>query len=87
MEISVKIEKKDGTVEIKNFPEKKRGNEMEKQKITLQIRVKDGKTYVCQNHGEWLVNDWDDLSEDMRLVLNVLCRMDEFDVEIDAKKE
>lgn len=28
MEISVKIEKKDGTVEIKNFPEKKRGNEM-----------------------------------------------------------
>lgn len=61
--------------------------EMEKRKLNLTIRIEDGMTYISQNHGEWLVNRWDDLTEDMRLVLNVLCRMDEFDVEIDAKKK
>ena len=60
---------------------------MIKEKINLRIRIKDGKTYVSQNHGEWLVNNYNDLSEDMRLVLNILCCMDEFDVTIDAKKE
>ncbi len=60
---------------------------MMKQKLNLRIRIKDGKTYVSQNHGDWIVNEWDKLTDDMRIVLNVLCRMDEFDVTIDAKKE
>lgn len=60
---------------------------MEKQKVNLRIRINDGKTYVSMNYGEWLVNNWNDLTEDMRLILNTLCRMDEFDVTIDAKKE
>lgn len=58
-----------------------------KQKLNLRIRIKDGKTYVSQNNGEWIVNEWDSLTDDMRLVLNVLCRMNEFDVTIDAKNE
>lgn len=58
-----------------------------KAKADLRIRVEDGKTYVSYNHGEWLVNEWAELSEDMRLVLNVLCSMDEYDVTIDAKKK
>lgn len=58
-----------------------------KQKLNLRVRIKDGKTYVSQNYGDWIVNEWDKLTDDMRLVLNVLCRMDEFDVTIDAKKE
>lgn len=60
---------------------------MMKQKLNLRIRIKDGKTYVSQNNGEWIVNEWDSLTDDMRLVLSVLCRMNEFDVTIDAKKE
>ena len=67
------------------------GAEMEeqamKQKLNLRIRIKDGKTYVSQNNGEWIVNEWDSLTDDMRLILSVLCRMDEFDVTIDAKNE
>ena len=58
-----------------------------KQKANLRIRIEDGKTYVSYNHGEWLVNNLSDLTEDMRLVLNVLCTMDEYDLTIDAKKE
>ena len=58
-----------------------------KQKLNLRIRIKDGKTYVSQNNGEWIVNEWDSLTDDMRLILSVLCRMDEFDVTIDAKNE
>ena len=58
-----------------------------KQKLNLRIRIKDGKTYVSQNYGDWIVNNWDDLTDDMQLILNVLCRMEEFDVTIDAKRE
>lgn len=60
---------------------------MQKPKSNLRIRIEDGKTYVSYNHGEWLTNNLNDLSEDMRLVLNVLCSMDEYDVTIDARKE
>lgn len=67
------------------------GAEMEeqtmKQKLNLRIRIKDGKTYVSQNNGEWIVNEWGSLTDDMRLILSVLCRMNEFDVTIDAKNE
>ena len=62
-------------------------NNMRKEKSNLRIRIKDGKTYVSLNYGEWLVNTLDDLTEDMRLILNTLCRMDEYDVTIDAKIE
>lgn len=57
-----------------------------KEKVNLRIRVEKGKTYVSLNHGEWLANKWNNLTEDMQLVLNVLCSMNEFDVTIDAKK-
>lgn len=60
---------------------------MSKEKANLRIRIEDGKTYVSLNHGDWLVNNLNDLSEDMRLVLNVLCGMDEYDVTIDARKK
>lgn len=60
---------------------------MEKQKINLRIRIDDGKTYVSQNYGEWLVNDFNSLTEDMRLVLRILCHMDEYDVTIDAQEK
>ena len=59
---------------------------MSKEKANLRIRIEDGKTYVSLNHGEWLVNNYNDFSEDMRLVLNVLCSMEEYDVTIDARK-
>ena len=58
-----------------------------KEKCNLRIRVDDGKTYVSLNYGDWLVNRFDSLTEDMQLVLNVLCNMDKFDTTIDAKKE
>ena len=58
-----------------------------KEKANLKIRIADGKTYVSLNHGEWIVNTWDNLTDDMRLVLNVLCAMDKYDTTIDAKKE
>lgn len=58
-----------------------------KEKVNLRIRIEDGKTYVSLNHGEWLVNKWNELTEDMKIVLNVLCSMNQFDVTIDAKKE
>lgn len=58
-----------------------------KEKVNLRIRIEDGKTYVSLNHGDWLVNKWNNLTDDMQTVLNVLCSMDEFDVTIDAKKE
>lgn len=57
-----------------------------KEKVNLRIRVDEGKTYVSINNGEWLTNNLNNLTEDMRLVLNVLCSMNEFDVIIDAKK-
>ena len=59
---------------------------MPKEKTNLRIRIEDGKTYVSLNYGDWLVNNLDDLSEDMKLILNVLCSMDKYDVTIDAKK-
>lgn len=58
-----------------------------KQKANLRIRIEDGKTYVSYNHGEWIVNDFDSLTDDMRLVLKVLCTMDEYELTIDAKME
>ena len=58
-----------------------------KEKVNLRIRIEDGKTYVSLNHGDWLVNKWNNLTDDMQTVFNVLCSMDEFDVTIDAKKE
>lgn len=57
-----------------------------KEKVNLRIRVEEGKTYVSLNHGDWLTNKWNNLTEDIQLVLNVLCSMNEFDVTIDAKK-
>lgn len=60
---------------------------MKKEKQNLRIRIEDGKTYVSLNHGEWLVNKFDNLTDDMKLVLNVLCSMEEFDTTIDARKE
>ena len=57
-----------------------------KEKVNLRIRVEEGKTYVSLNNGDWLTNKWNNLTEDMQLVLNVLCSMNEFDVTIDAKK-
>lgn len=39
------------------------------------------------NHGDWIVNKWNNLTDDMQIVLNVLCNMEEFDATIDAKRE
>lgn len=58
-----------------------------KEKANLRIRIENGKTYVSLNHGEWLVNCYDELTEDMRIILNVLCSMDKYDVTINARKE
>lgn len=58
-----------------------------KQKVNLRIRIDGGKTYVSLNHGDWIVNKWNNLTDDMQIVLNVLCNMEEFDVTIDAKRE
>lgn len=58
---------------------------MERQKVKLKIRVEGGKTYVTTNGLDWITGYWDDLTDDMKLVLNTLCRMDEFDLTIDAK--
>lgn len=56
-------------------------------KRNLRIRIENGKTYVSLNHGVWLVNNYDALTEDMRLILDVLCSMDKYDLTIDARKE
>ena len=58
-----------------------------KEKANLTIRIEDGKTYVSYNHGEWITNDFDSLSDDMRVILNVLCSMNEYDLTIDAIKK
>ena len=58
-----------------------------KEKSNLKIRINDGKVYTSYNCGEWLVSSYETLSDDMKLILKVLCSMDEYDVTIDAKKE
>lgn len=59
----------------------------EKEKVNLRIRIESGKVYVSLNYGQSFVNRWRDLTPDMRIVLDVLCQMDDYDVVIDAQRE